>query len=117
MESPVDALVRAYPDRFTGAAAEQWVAARRALLVDRAGPPTGPDRSVSSGCATAGAVAHARELADDAAHALLRLEAGLGTTCENCAVTLPFDRVDSLPAAVRCTSCVPRYQVDTRWCR
>ncbi len=117
MGSPADALLTAYPGRFTRASAEHWVTSRRALLVDRAGPPTATDSAVSSGCATTAAWTHAREVADDAAHALLRLDAGLGTTCERCWATLPFDRIDSAPAAVRCTACAPAYEVDTRWCR
>jgi hypothetical protein len=115
--SPVDALLAAYPGCFTVATAEQWIASRRALLVDRIGPPLELGLSVSSGCAATGARTHARDLAEDASHALLRLDAGLGTACEQCAITLPFERLDSAPAAVRCTGCARAYAIDTRWCR
>ena len=107
MSAAADALLRAYPGRFTPAAAQAWVRARRQLLTDR----------VSSGCAATGARSHSRGLADDAAHALARLEAGLGPRCEVCDEVLVFDRLDSAPAAVRCTGCARAYQLDTRWCR
>lgn len=74
-------------------------------------------RAVSSGCAATGARAAARELADGAAHARRRLEAGLLPDCETCGATVPFERLDSAPLAVRCTGCVRPYAADTRWCR
>jgi hypothetical protein len=115
--SPVDALLAAYPGRFTASSAQRWLAARRALLVERAGATREIGLSVSSGCAATGAQAHARGLAEDAQHALLRLAAGLGTECEQCSAILPFERVENAPAAVRCTGCARAYSVDTRWCR
>jgi len=115
--STVDALRTAYPGRFTGDSAAAWLDQRLRLLAERVGPATDLALAVSSGCASTGAHAHARELADDAAHALRRWDAGLGTTCEQCAKTLPFDRLDCAPAAVRCTGCAPPSAADTRWCR
>lgn len=113
---PVAALLAAHPDRLDVTSAQEWVDARRSLLLARTTPS---DRalSVSSGCAASGAHRHAEDLADAAAHALARLEAGLATTCEACGATLPFDRLDSAPAAVRCTTCAPVGTFDTRWCR
>ena len=113
---PATALVAAHPERFDAASAEAWVAARRSLLLRRTTPSDGV-LSASSGCATRGAHRHAEELAESAAHALARLEAGCATACEACGATLPFDRLDSAPAAVRCTTCCPVSAVDTRWCR
>ena len=122
MDAAADALLRAYPGRFAPAAARAWVLARRQLLTDRLAGTTQlglavVGLAVSSGCAATGARSHAQGLADDAAHALARLEAGLGPICEVCEQVLVFDRLDSAPAAVRCTGCVRAYQVDTRWCR
>ena len=117
MCAPADALLTAYPGQFTVEAAWGWVDARRALLVGRARSAADLTLSVSSGCAATGARDHAQGLATDAAHALARLDAGLGTTCEVCSATLPFDRLDSAPAAVRCTGCAREYVTDTRWCR
>lgn len=115
--SPADVLRAAYPDSFTPVSAQTWVTARRALLVERAGSTADPQRSASSGCAVSGSRDHAQGLAADAAHALARLDAGLGTTCERCAARLPLERLDSAPAAVRCMTCARAYAVDTRWCR
>ncbi len=122
MSAAEDALLRAYPGRFAPVAAQAWVRARRQLLTDRLAGTTRVGLSVvglavSSGCAATGARSHARGLADDAEHALARLEAGLGPRCEVCDEVLSFDRLDSAPAAVRCTGCVRSYQLDTRWCR
>lgn len=103
--TPGEALLAAYPGRFTRAEAEQWVAHRRAVLVQRLGPPGGTVATASSSCAASGAQAHAQELASAAAQALVRLEAGQGTACERCSRTLPFDRLESAPAAIRCTGC------------
>ena len=117
MSRAAAALLSAYPGRFTPADAEAWVAAKRQLLLDRSRP--GPDLglAVSSGCAATGARAHAREMADAASHALSRLDAGVGPRCESCDEVLAFDRLESAPAAVRCTGCVRPYDPDTRWCR
>ena len=122
MSAATDALLRAYPGRFAPAAAQAWVQARRQLLTDRLAGTTQlglavVGLAVSSGCAATGARSHAQTLADDAAHALARLEAGLGPRCEVCDEVLVFDRLDSAPAAVRCTGCVRAYRLDTRWCR
>lgn len=117
MTAAADALVRAYPGRFGRAAAEAWVAARRQLLADRCAGNADLGLAVSSGCAATGARTHAQGLAEDAAHALRRLEAGLGPQCEACDEVLDVDRLDSAPAAVRCTGCVRAYDLDTRWCR
>ena len=122
MSAATDALLRAYPGRFAPAAAQAWVQARRQLLTDRLAGTTQVGLAVvglavSSGCAATGARSHAQGLADDAAHALARLEAGLGPWCEVCDEVLVFDRLDSAPAAARCTGCVRAYQLDTRWCR
>ncbi len=113
----VEALLTGYPGRFTSQEAAAWVARRRGLLEERTGPVQDLSMSASSGCATTGVHTHARELADSAARALLRWDAGLGTRCEKCSTTLLFDRLDSAPAAVRCTGCAPASAADTRWCR
>ena len=113
---PVSALLTAHPDRFGWRSAQAWVQARRSLLLARTRPGSRAD-SVSSGCAATGAHTHAQSLAADAAHALARLEAGLGPYCEVCGATLPFARLDAAPSAVRCTSCARSSAVDTRWCR
>lgn len=113
---PVAALLAAHPDHLDAASAQEWVDARRALLVART-TPSDRSRAVSSGCAASGAHRHAEDLAEAAAHALARLDAGLATACEACGVTLPFDRLDSAPAAVRCTTCAPAGTFDARWCR
>lgn len=115
--SPAEALVRAYPERFGAGSAQAWVTVRRQLLTDRSSGGTDRSLAVSSGCAATGARSHARRLADDAAHALRRLDAGLAGQCEVCGAVLDLDRLDSAPSAVRCTGCVPAYDVDTRWCR
>lgn len=113
---PAAALLAAHPDRFDAASAQAWVEARRSLLVLRT-TPSDRGRAVSSGCAASGAHRHAEDLAAAAAHALARLEAGLGTHCEACGVVLPLERLDTAPAAVRCTGCAPASTVDSRWCR
>jgi len=113
---PAAALLAAYPDDVDEASASAWVQARRSLLLARTSPGSRA-ASVSSGCAATGAHTHAQGLASDAAHALARLEAGLGPSCEVCAGTLPFARLDAAPSAVRCTSCARSSTVDTRWCR
>lgn len=113
----VAALLSAYPRRFSSASAAQWVAARRSLLAERASPSGDATRAVSSGCAAGAALAHTRTLAEDAARALARLDAGTGTTCEVCATPLAFERLDGAPAAVRCTGCARPFAADTRWCR
>lgn len=113
---PVAALLAAHPDRFDAASARTWVEKRRTLLMART-TPTDRSQAVSSGCAASGAHRHAEGLAEAAGHALARLDAGLATACEVCGRTLPFERLDSAPAAVRCTTCVPASTVDTRWCR
>jgi len=56
-------------------------------------------------------------MADAASHALSRLDAGVGPRCESCDEVLAFDRLETAPAAVRCTGCVPPHDPDTRWCR
>ncbi|MGQ0624123.1 MAG: hypothetical protein ACT4PP_05620 [Sporichthyaceae bacterium] len=119
MSSAVEALVSSYPDRFDAASGQQWVAARRAALVVRAESTQRADGSVSSGCALTGARTHARHLAAEAADALARWDAGLGTTCADCNATIDFERLDSGPAVVRCTACARAVArpVDTRWCR
>ncbi|MGQ0630000.1 MAG: hypothetical protein ACT4P1_03095 [Sporichthyaceae bacterium] len=119
MSLAVDALLRAYPQRFDASSAGTWVATRRALLTERATPATTLSSSVSSGCALNGATEHVRRLGEEAAHALARLDAGLGTACEACQVSLDFDRLDSAPAAVRCTPCARAVAapVDTTYCR
>lgn len=111
------ALLAAYPDVFTPASAAAWVADRRTRLTQRAGPRTDHGLAVSSGCAASGAYTHVQALAAHAAHALTRLDAGAGTSCEQCGSVLTFERVDSAPAAVRCTACTGPSRVDTRWCR
>lgn len=116
MTAAVDALLLAYPARFTTASAQAWVTARRSLLTGRAAPGD-VAAAVSSGCAANGARTHALAMAQDAARALERLDAGAGTTCEACGTELPYDRLDSAPTAVRCTGCVPRSTADRRWCR
>jgi len=113
----VEALLTGYPGRFTSQEAAAWLARRRILLEERSGPLPDLSVSASSGCATTGVHHHARELADSAARALVRWDAGLGTRCEECSTTLLFDRLDSAPAAVRCTGCAPASAADTRWCR
>jgi len=117
VDSPEDALLLAYPGRFTLVTATSWVQARRDLLAARVAP--GADRSlaVSSGCASTGVHLHGAAVSRDATHALRRLDAGLGSACEQCGATLVFERLDGVPAAVRCTGCAPRSAVDTRWCR
>lgn len=117
VSSPIEALLSAYPRQFTSGTAERWVLARRLLLNQRISPSDDLVLAVSSGCAASGARAHARELAHDAAYALSRLDAGLGTTCERCSMTLPIERLDSAPTAVRCTGCATPSKADTRWCR
>ena len=89
MDAAADALLRAYPGRFAPAEGQAWVLARRQLLTDRLAGTTQlglavVGLAVSSGCAATGARSHAQGLADDAAHALARLEAGLGPICEVC---------------------------------
>jgi RNA polymerase-binding transcription factor DksA len=113
---PAAALLAAYPDCFDPRSAQEWVEARRSLLLARTAP-TSRAESVSSGCAATGAHTHAQGLAVDAAHALARLDAGLGPSCEVCGATLPFERLDGAPSAVRCTCCAGRSTADTRWCR
>lgn len=117
MSSAADALRRAYPGRWDAASAQEWVLGRRRLLVARSDGNSDVTSSVSSGCAASGASAHARELAVSAAHALARLDAGLGPLCEACGQVLPVERVESAPAATRCVGCSPASAVDTRWCR
>ncbi|MCW2606823.1 MAG: hypothetical protein JWO60_1516 [Frankiales bacterium] len=112
-EPAVEALLRDHP----GVDAEGWVAARRALLTARCLPDADRGLAVSSGCAAGGARTHAHVLAEDAARALQRLDAGLLTRCEACGQVLPWDRLDSAPAAVTCTGCARRDVFDTRWCR
>ena len=116
MQPGVDALLAAYPE-LTPGGAERWLTARRALLTGRAGPAADRARAASSSHAATGACTHARGMAEDATHALERWDAGLGTLCELCSATLPFDRLDSAPVAVRCTGCARPYDADTRWCR
>lgn len=111
------ALLVAYPEVFTVATAEAWVAHRRTQLTERAGPRTDHGLAVSSGCAASGAHTHVQALAEQAAHALSRLDAGLGTSCEQCGSVLAFERLEGAPAAVRCTPCAGPSRVDTRWCR
>ncbi len=101
---PAVALLAAHPARFTAEQAAVWVAARRGLLQARATPVDPADQG-SSGCASAGLQAHAQQLAEQAAHALARLDAGLATTCERCGGTVPLARLDSAPAAVTCAAC------------
>lgn len=115
--NPVEALLHSYPGRFTAESATAWLGARRALLAQRVEPSPDQGLSVSSGCAATGAQTHRRELAEGAVQALLRLDAGVGFACEQCSTTLPFDRLDSAPAAVRCTGCAPTSTADARWCR
>ena len=116
MSPALSALLAAYPAELSEAAGEEWLARRRALLAARSAP-TGLGAAASSGCAAHGARTHALTLAADAAHALARLDAGEGPSCEVCGATLPFERLDSAPAAVRCTGCARRDSFDTRWCR
>ena len=117
----VEALLRAYPGSFAGAggaaAAQAFVGARRELLAGRCGGRADVPLAVSSGCAASGAHTHARMLADQGAHALARLDAGLAPWCERCDGLLPLERLEAAPAAVRCTACAPSGGVDTRWCR
>ena len=110
---PVAMLRRDHP----GVDAPAWVAARRALLVARAAGSADVGLAVSSGCAASGARTHAGVLADDAAHALARLDAGTLTRCEVCDALLPWERLDAAPAAVRCTGCARADAFDDRWCR
>ncbi|CAN5327996.1 hypothetical protein BH24ACT10_BH24ACT10_16350 [soil metagenome] len=112
----VAALLRAHPGRYDSASAQAWVADRRAVLLGRCSANEDVGRAVSSGCAATGAATHARELADDARHALGRLEAGAFTTCELCGELLDLDRLEAAPAAVRCVRCTPRTDT-SRWCR
>ena len=111
------ALEQAYPGTFTAEQAQAWVAQRRALLHERRAGGTDLGLAVSSGCAATGARSHAQGLAEDAAHALDRLDRGLGTRCERCDAVLPLERLEGAPAAVRCTGCSRAYEVDTRYCR
>jgi hypothetical protein len=112
-----DALLAAYPGRFTAASATAWVRERRARLTERAGPRTDHGLAVSSGCAASGAHSHVQVVAAEAAHALRRLDAGLGPVCDRCASVLAYERLDGAPAAVRCTRCTAPSTADTRWCR
>lgn len=111
------ALLAAHPARFDSGSAAVWVHERRRLLTSRVDGGTDAALAVSSGCAATGAARHARALADDARHALARLDAGQGPLCETCGDVMAFDRLDGAPVAVRCTRCVPSQQADTRWCR
>ena len=113
MTPAVAMLRRDHPD----VDAEAWVAARRALLLARSAGSPDVALAVSSGCAASGARTHAGVLADDAAHALARLDAGTLTRCETCDALLPFARLDAAPVATRCTGCVRPDAFDTRWCR
>lgn len=117
MDPACNALLAAYPDRFTTASATAWVEDRRDRLRERAGPRTDHSVAVSSGCAASGAHSHVQVVAAEAAHALRRLDAGLGPVCERCASVMAFDRLDGAPAAVRCTGCTAPSTADTRWCR
>lgn len=117
MSAASDALLCAYPGHWDDASAQEWVRTRRRLLLARSDGNGDVASSVSSGCAASGASAHARELAASAAHALARLDAGLGPLCEACGAVLPVERVESAPAATRCVGCSPASSVDTRWCR
>lgn len=112
--TPLAALVRDHPAVPDPAG---WVRARRALLLERRGGRADLAAAVSSGCAASGARTHAQVLADDAAHALDRLEAGTFTRCEGCAAVLPLARLEAAPAAVTCTGCARPDTFDTRWCR
>lgn len=117
-ETPaVQALLAVHPGRFTPDQAREWISHRRRQLVDRCSGSPDLALSVSSGCAAGGARSHARDLAEDAAHALARLDSGLGSTCEACAAVLPVERLDAVPAAVRCTGCARPFTADTKWCR
>ncbi len=73
--------------------------------------------AASSGCATSGAARHSAGLADDARHALARLDAGCGEQCERCGARLDPDRVAAAPAATTCTGCARPDRFDARWCR
>lgn len=114
---PEDALRADHPGQFTADGARAWVQARRVLLLARVDGATDLGLAVSSGCAAGGARRHATTLAQDAAHALARLDAGVGTRCEVCDAVLDLERLQASPAAVRCTGCARAYLVDTKWCR
>ncbi len=113
MEAPA-AIVRDHPAVVDAPA---WVDAHRARLLARAGTREDLSVSVSSGCAASGARTHAQGLADDALHALGRLDAGTFTRCERCDAVLPLERLEAAPSAVTCTGCARPDPFDTRWCR
>ncbi len=112
-----DRAVQALRHEYPAIDAAAWVAARRELLEARCRPDADRGLAVSSGCAAGGARTHAQTLRDDAEHALSRLEAGLLPRCEACGQVLPWDRLESAPAAVTCTGCARPDRFDTRWCR
>ncbi len=89
---------------------------RREVLLARVAGSAAP-AAASSGCAGSGAGRHAATLADDARHALARLDAGLGEVCERCLAPLVPGRTEAAPAATTCTGCARPDRFDTRWCR
>ncbi len=117
MSTPVRAAVAMLRRDHPQLDAEAWVAARRSLLQARVDGSADAGIAVSSGCAASGARTHAGILADDAAHALARLDAGTLTRCEVCDALLPLARLEAAPAAVRCTGCARPDGFDARWCR
>ena len=113
---PVLALLAAHPGLTPEAAGARW-RAHRAVLQDRAAAPASAARAASSGCAAAGARRHADALADAARQALERWQRGDGARCDTCGTVLPLERLEAVPAAVRCTRCCAPAVIDTRWCR
>ena len=89
---------------------------RRSVLLLRAAG-SGSVAAASSGCATSGAARHAAVLAADARHALARLDAGCGGTCEECGAALAPARLEAAPAATTCPGCARPDRFDARWCR
>ena len=96
--------------------ADAMVPGRRAVLLARL---AGGDASAaaSSGCATSGVARHSARLAEDARHALARLDAGCGGHCERCGAELDPDRLAAAPAATTCPGCARPDRFDARWCR
>ena len=93
-----------------------WLSGRRAALVELLAS-TDAGLASSSGCAASGAHRHTASLAEKAAVALQRLDAGVLHLCADCGAQIPWERLDALVTATRCAPCVGPGTVDTRWCR